>query len=225
MPRPKNRKKEITKSYVLHSAAKLFIQNGYTNTRIKDIAEEANVSYNDVFRVFGDKDRILSELVGLVLEYQFVITSKILSEYKVDKIKTYAFETVLQLNVAELYEHIREMYLVSYSLPHSTETIYKTITLKLEEVFKDYLPMYQTKDFYELEIASAGIMRGFISVPCDMYFTMDRKVARFLETLLKIFDVDKKTIAETTEFLKQFDFKEIAIELLNSLFEYLENRT
>ena len=30
-----------------------------------------------------------------------------------------------------------------------------------ENVFKEYLPEYETKDFYELEIATAGIMRGF----------------------------------------------------------------
>lgn len=225
MSRPKNRKKEVTKSLVLHSAAKLFIENGYSNTRIKDIAEEAQVSYNDVFRTFEDKDTILSELVGLVLEYQFEKTSEVLKGYNTTKIQTYAFETVLQLHVAESYEHIREMYLTSYSLPRSTEAIYDTITSKLENIFKDYLPEHQTKDFFELEIASAGIMRGFISVPCDMYFTMDRKVNRFLESLLKIFDVDKKTINETIDFLKQFDFKKLAIELLDSLFDYLEDRT
>lgn len=67
MGRPLNRKKEITKSLVLHSASKLFIEKEYYNTRIRDIAEDANVSYNDVFRQFGDKDTILSELIGLVL--------------------------------------------------------------------------------------------------------------------------------------------------------------
>ncbi len=71
MPRPLNRKKEETRSLILHSAAKLFIEQGYSNTRIKDIANDANVSYNDVFRLFEEKDNILSELVGLVLEFQF----------------------------------------------------------------------------------------------------------------------------------------------------------
>ena len=61
MGRCLNRKKEITKSLILHSASKLFIERGYSNTRIKDIAEDANVSYNDVFRQFGDKDTLLSD--------------------------------------------------------------------------------------------------------------------------------------------------------------------
>ena len=80
MARPLNRKKEVTKSLVLHSASKLFIERGYSNTRIRDIAEDANVSYNDVFRQFGDKDTILSELIGLVLECQFETSENILKD-------------------------------------------------------------------------------------------------------------------------------------------------
>ena len=225
MARPLNRKKEVTKSLVLHSASKLFIERGYANTRIKDIAEDAGVSYNDVFRLFGDKDTILSSLIGLVLECQFETSERVLLNKTNKKLFIYAFETVLQLYIAESLEHIREMYMVSYSLPHSLQIVHKTITSKLEEVFKELLPNFETKDFYELEIASAGIMRGYISVPCDMYFTMDRKVKRFIEANFRIYKVDENTINEVLEFLKQFDFKTIANEVLNNLFVYLEKRT
>ena len=224
MARPLNREKEITRSRILHSSSKLFIDRGYHNTRIKDIADDAKVSYNDVFRMFGDKDTILSELVGLVLECQYEMSEKILASKTSDKLYIYAFETVLQLYIAESMEHIREMYVVSYSLPHSLNKVYKTITSKLEDIFKDSLPDYETKDFYELEIASAGIMKGYIQVPCDMYFTMNRKIKRFIETNLKIYDVNIDTNNSVLEFLKQFDFEHIAKEVLDSLFNYLEKR-
>ena len=96
---------------------------------------------------------------------------------------------------------------------------------KLEYIFKEHLPNLETKDFYELEIASAGIMRGYISVPCDMYFTIDRKIKRFIESNFKIYDVSNETIEEVLNFLKQFDFKEVANEVLKTLFIYLEDRT
>ena len=68
-------------------------------------------------------------------------------------------------------------------------------------------------------------MRGYLSVPCDMYFTMERKIKRFLESNFKIYDVKQEEIDDTLVFLKQFDFKLIAGEVLNTLFSYLENRT
>ena len=99
-------------------------ERGYSNTRIKDIAEDANVSYNDVFRQFGDKDTILSELTGLVLECQFETSERILKNLTTNKLHLYAFETVLQLHIAESLEHIREMHVVSYSLPNSTQKVH-----------------------------------------------------------------------------------------------------
>ena len=225
MGRNLRRGKEVTKSLILHSASKLFLEKGYSNTRIIDIAKDAGITYNEVFRICKDKETILCDLVGLVLECQFESTKEILKDITNDKLLMYAFETVLQLNMAESIEHIREMYLVSYSLHHSSKIIYGKITTKLQEVFQEYLPDYQTKDFYELEIASAGIMRGFLSIPCDMYFTMDRKVKRFIETTYKIYEVPNEKIVEVINFVNQFNFKEIATEVINSLFKYLKDRT
>mgnify|MGYP000143369942 CR=1 FL=1 len=51
---------------------------------------------------------------------------------------------------------------------------------------------------YEMEIASASIMRGFMSVPCDVYFTMDAKISRFLDCSLKLYDVPKEKRAAIT---------------------------
>lgn len=223
MARPTKRKKGVTKTMILLAASKLFLERGYSETRIADIAKQANVSYNEVFRICIDKDTILSELVGLVLEFQFLQTKKILENVTNDKILMYAFETILQLYMAESIEHIREMYKVSYSLPNSTQVVYKTITSKLEETFKEHLPTLQTKDFFELEIASAGIMRGYLSIPCDMYFTMERKVRRFLETTFKIYEVPKDKIESSIEFVSKFDFESIAKDVINSLFDYLSN--
>ena len=225
MARKLNREKNITKSMILHSASKLFLERGYANTKIADIAHDAGITYNEVFRICTDKETILCELVGLVLECQFKETERILKNVTNDKLLMYAFETVLQLHMAESIEHIREMYSVSYSLPHSSKIIYRTITSKLEEVFKSSLPHLETKDFYELEIASAGIMRGFITVPCDIYFTMNRKIKRFLETTFKIYNVSDEKILEVIEFVNQFDFTKIAKDVINSLFDYLQTNT
>lgn len=224
MGRPLKREKKDTKSLVLHAASKLFIERGYHNTRIKDIANEAGVSYNEVFRILQDKETILCELVGLVLECQFETSKELLKDITDDKLLFYAFETVLQLHIAESKEHIREMYSVSYSLMNSSKVIYKTITSKLMDVFKDHLPHLEEKDFYELEIASAGIMRGYLSIPCDMYFTMERKVRKFLETTFKIYDVSKEKIEAAIEFVSKFDFNEISLNVINNLFIYLESR-
>lgn len=225
MSRPFNREKSKTRTLVLHSATKLFIENGYTNTRIKDIASDSGVGYNEIFRMFIDKDNLLSQLVDLVIEHQFEMSKKYLKDKSDDKLLLYVFESILQLYICEINDNIREMYSVSYTLPNTSHKIYEYFTKKIENVFRTYLKEYETKDFYELEIATAGIMRGFIINPCNMYFTIDRKVNRFIRTTLKIYEVPKEKIEETIKTIETFNMEEYAKDVMDTLYAYISSRT
>jgi hypothetical protein len=167
----------------------------------------------------------LAELVAYVLEGQFAATEQLVRGKTEDKILFYAAETVLQLYMAESHEHIREMYAVSYSLSETSSIIYETITQKLEHIFSEHLPELTTKDFYCLELASGGIMRSFMTVPCDMFFTMDMKVRAFLQTTFRVYLVPEEKIEEAIRFVSQFDFKSIAQDVIDHMLGYLESKT
>ena len=101
----------------------------------------------------------------------------------------YAVETAIQLHIAELTEPLRKLYVTAYALPSTSAYLYRSTAKRLEGIFGDDLPDAEAKDFYEMEIASTGMMRSFAAVPCDMYFTVERKIARFLECALKLYNV------------------------------------
>ena len=216
--------KGSVKYKILNAAAKLFLSIGFERATIVKIADTAEVSRGSVCFAFRDKESILCELVAFVIEGQFEATHDLLADTTDDPLLLYCAETVLQLHLAESSEHMREMYQVSYSMPHSADVIFHTITGKLEEVFRPYCPDWQTRDFYEREIATAGIMRNFMSVPCDMYFTMQRKVRAFLESTLLLYHVPPERIAETIEFVGRYDWATIADGVINRMLAYLESR-
>ena len=64
-----------------------------------------------------------------------------------------------------------------------------------------------------------------MSVPCDMYFTMDRKVKRFLETTFLVYRVSDEKIREAIEFVSGFDFAVIAKNTIDNMLKYLESKT
>ena len=213
------------RSRVLHAAAKMFLEKGYQSTTMRELARNADVNYGSLTFAFKSKESLLCELVEYVLDGQFEATERLLSGVTEDKILFYAAETTLQLYIAESSEHMREMYNVSYSLPHSSNIIFSKITGKLQHIFGELLPDWETKDFYEREISSAGIMRSHISVPCDMYFTMERKVRNFLESTLLLYRVPDGKIAEAVSFVSRFDFVSIASGVLDNMLSYLESKT
>lgn len=209
---------------VLLAAARLFLEKGYSQSTTRGIAEAAGVNVNTMNQFFGVKENILCELVKYVLESQFNAAKEMIAGKTEDKILYYATETILQLYLAESSEHIRELYAAAYSLPATSHYIQHTITEKLEVIFKEQLPNLETKEFYKLEIATGGIMRGFMTIPCDMWFTMDQKVEAFLQTTLKIYDVPKEKIDEAIRFVKQFDYPVLVQSTIHSMLERLEKR-
>lgn len=212
------------KSKVLHAAAKLFLAKGYLNSTMREISALAEVNYGSMMFVFRNKESILSELVGFVLEWQFEYTEQMLKGKTDDKILFYATETTLQLYMAESSEHIRELYTLSYSQQASSNIIYNKITQKLSEIFKERYPSFTQGEFYEKELASAGIMRNYMTRACGIYFTMDRKVKAFLENTFLLYEIPREKIEEAIAFVSQFDFKNIAQTVIDNMLSYLESK-
>ncbi len=221
--RPRGNMEQMRKQ-VLFISAKSFLEKGFTATTVKEIADLADINIGSLMNLFKTKEDILADLVKYVLEGQFKATADLLNGKTEDKILFYAAETTLQLHMAESSEHIRDIYKAAYTLSATTDIIQQTITHKLEEIFGASLPDLETKDFFELEIASGGIMRGFLTIPCDMYFTMERKVGRFLETTFKLYDVPKEKIEEAIRFVSGFDFEAIAKQTIESMLAFLEEK-
>jgi len=191
---------------ILLAATRLFMENGYTNTSLRSIAAEAEVNIGSLMNLFPSKEEILEQLVEQVIESQFAVAQQMVWGKTSDRLMFYAAETALQLHIVESNEQLRDVYSWAYSLPKPSARIQQIMTEKLEGVFREHLPELKTQDFYKLEIASAGIMRGFMTIPCNMWFTMDQKIDSFLETTFLIYRVPEETIREATAFVRQFDF-------------------
>jgi AcrR family transcriptional regulator len=54
---------ELTRLAVIEAAHRLFVAQGYTSTSIREIASEARVSEQTVYRIFGDKAELLRTVI------------------------------------------------------------------------------------------------------------------------------------------------------------------
>ncbi len=216
---------QATREHILLAAARLFLQNGYETTTLKMIASEIGTSYGAVQYSFPTKEDLLDALVGLALKKQFAATAAILDGLTQSKTLFYAAETVMQLYIAESNENLRELYCMAYVLPKPSAHIRKTVAAKLQELFGERLPDLKAQDFYIREIASGGIMRSYMCVPCDMWFTMDMKVRAFLETTMRVYQVPQEEIEEAIAFVQKLDYPKIARQTIDGLLQHLTERS
>ena len=210
----------LTQQKMLRAAVKLFLEKRYEGTTTAKIARAAGMPPSSFFRAFPSKEALLLELVQRMFSGQFALAGQHSGEQ--DPVLLYAVETALQLHIAELTEPLRELYVTGYSLPTTSAYIYHSTAKRLQTIFGPYLPEAQPKDFYEMEIASAGIMRGFMSVPCDVYFTMEAKISRFLDCSLKLYDVPKEKRAAITTAVLQMDLHTMALGIIQKTVQQAE---
>lgn len=197
---------------MLKAATFLFLEQGYDKTTTTQIAKAAGMSQASFFAAFESKEAILLELTKIMFSSQFVAAAAMMPTD--DPLLLYALETGLQLHITELSEPLRELYVATYSLPSTSEYVYQNTTKKLIKIFAPYLPEAQENDFYELEIASASITRGFMARPCDLYFTMERKLRRYLSCCFRIYKVPQEVYAPVIEAALRRDLKSDAEKII-----------
>ena len=219
-PRGKQPNGLLTQQKMLRAAVALFLEKGYVKTTTAEISKAAGMGQSSFFRAFSSKEELLLELVKRMFGGQFALAAQ--SSAGADPVFMYSVETALQLHIAELTEPLRELYVMAYSLPTTSAYIYRSTAKRLQGIFGKYLPDAQEKDFYETDIASAGVMRGFMSVPCDLYFTMEAKIRRFLECSLKLYNVPPEQRTAITEAVLQMDLHTMARGIIQKTVQQAE---
>lgn len=209
MPRGLQQKVLARQNKMICAAVKLFLENGYEKTTTGAIATAAGMAPSSFFSAFENKEAILLSIVKRMFSWQFS-TADALIGGNADPLLLYAAETALQLHIAELSEALREIYVMAYSLPTTSEYIYKNMIGRIKQSFSPYLPDAYEKDFYEMEIASAGITRSFMAKHCDLYFPINRKIQRCLQCCFMIYHVPQETQETTFEAVLQMQLRAMA---------------
>ena len=210
-----------TKRKILTVCVRLFLEQGYKNTSVSQIVDEAGVARGSYLNLFPTKDRVLLELTETMFGGQFGMARSI-ADSKLPPVYAYAVETAIQLTLTELNENLREIYIEAYSLPDTSEYIYLHTTAELKQIFGANFPDYSDSDFYEMEIGTAGLMRSYMVRKCDIHFPLERKLSRFLTASMRVYLVSEEEQAKVLALIQSLDIKAIATEVMYKLFAVLE---
>lgn len=209
-----------TQKRILQASVRLFLENGYHQTTMLQILKEAQVSSSSFQNLFHSKDGVLMELVKFMFENQFRMAGSVVGT-TLTPIYVYVTETALQIMLTELNENLREIYLEAYTQKHILDYIQHATTKKLKSIFGPYQPELTEQDFYELELGSAGLMRGYMANPCTDEFTLERKLNKFITLALRGYKVPEDELQQVLTFLAKLDMLSIAQSVMEELFRQL----
>ena len=212
-----------TEKRILQACIRLFLENGYHQTTMQQIMKEAQVSASSIQNLFHSKDGILLELVEFMFENQFGMARSVAGA-ALPPVYVYAAETALQITLTELNENLREIYLEAYTQEYLLDYIQRATAQELHRIFGPYQPELKEQDFYELELGSAGLMRGYMANPCTADFTLERKLNKFLTLALRGYKVPEDELQKVISFVAGLDMRSIAQSVMEEVFRRLAMR-
>ena len=212
-----------TKKRILQSCVRLFLENGYHQTTMVQILKEAQVSSSSYQNLFRSKDGVLLELVDFMFENQFGTARKVAGA-ELPPVYVYAVETALQIALTELNENLRQIYLEAYTQQRLLDYIQRATAKELHRIFGPYQPGLTEQDYYELELGTAGLMRGYMANPCTADFPLERKLEKFLTLALRGYKVPEDEVRQVLAFLAGLDIRGIAQKVMEELFRQLAMR-
>ena len=211
------------KRRILTVCVKLFLEKGYKRTTVAEIVQKADVSNSTFQNIFRAKDGVLTELVEFMFDNQFGMARRI-TDADLPPVFVYAVETAIQLTLTELNENLREIYIEAYTQKEASDYIFRETAKELQQIFGPYQPGRTARDFYDMEIGSASIMRGYMAHPCDAELTLEKKLRLFFCMSLRAYRVPEDELEQVIRFVEGLDIRAIAERVMHALFEALAMR-
>ncbi len=211
------------KKRILTVCVRLFLEKGYKKTTLAEIVEKADVSYSTFQNIFRAKDGVLTELAEFMFSNQFAMARGAAGS-RLPPVYVYAAETAIQITLTELNENLREIYIESYTQSEVSDCIFRATAKELYQIFGSYQPELTERDFYDMEIGSASIMRGYMAHPCDGELTLEKKLRLFLTMALRVYNVPQEETERVLAFVAGLDIRRIAERVMQELFKMLAMR-
>ena len=212
-----------SKKRILTVCVRLFLEQGYKKTTVSEIVHKAEVSNSSFQNIFRAKDGVRTELAAFMFENQFAMARSTAGR-QLPPVCVYAVETAIQMTLTELNENLREIYIEAYTQEEASEYIQRETAKELYQIFGSYQPELTARDFYDMEIGSASIMRGYMAHPCDEELTLEKKLRLFLTMSLRAYNVPKEETEQAIRFVEGLDIRTISEQVMQALFRALAMR-
>ena len=216
-------KSKLTKLEIIQVATKKFIEKGFSNTSIKNICDELDMSTGNLTFYFPSKEHLLAELVDMLCSFQWEMMENETTEGK-SSLMAICLELVAMAAMCEEDETAKDLYISAYTSPLSLEMIRLNDTKRAKDVFKDYCLDWTDEQFVEAETLVSGIEYATLMTTSDSA-PLNIRIVGALHTILTIYNVPEEMIKRELDKVLTMNYRKIGKRVLKEFKEYVETTT
>lgn len=213
-------KSTITKLEIIQVASKMFLEKGYSNTSIKMICDELEMSPGNVTFYFRTKEHLLAELVDILCNFQRKMMEKEADE-GVSSVMAMCLELSTMVVMCEEDENVKEFLFSAYTSPMGLDIIRNNDAQKAKEVFKDYCPDWTDDQFVEAEVLASGVEYATLMTTEDV-LPIEIRISGALNNILGIYQVPEEMRKIKINKVLSMDYRKIGRRVLRNFKKYVE---
>ncbi len=214
------RKSNTTKIEIIQVASRMFLEQGYSKTTIKSIADELDISTGHLMFYFPTKEHLLAVLVETLCEFQWKLVQEVVEEGSTS-VMAICLELATMTASSEESEVLREFFLAAYSAPTALEIIRKNDAERAKLVFGGYCENWDDANFAEAEILVSGIEYATF-MPAGDPVPLETRVAGAVNNILTIYNVPEDVRRAKLEKLAALDYRSIGKRVFAEFKKYVE---
>lgn len=209
-----------TRLEIIQVATRLFLERGYTNVLVSDIVGEIGISKGNLTFYFPAKEYLLAELIHRLCDFQWELMEKTTAEKS--PLAAYLLEITAMTAVCCENQVARDLYISAYTSPLSLEIIRENDTRKAKRIFAEYCPGWTDEDFIIAEDIASGIEYSLFTGRKEPESTLNRRIARSLDTIMMVYHVPEDVRWEMTEEILGMDYRLTGRQMLEKFGQYAE---
>lgn len=197
----------------------MFLEQGYTATSTKQIADELDIALGNLNYHFPTKEHLLAELVDMLCNFQWKMIEEEAND-GLSSIMAICLELTAMAAICDTNAAAKDFYLSTYSSPMCLEIIRKNDTARAKEVFAEYCPDWTDEQFAEAEVLVSGIEYATLMTAGDPV-SLETRIAGALNSILQIYNLPAETRMLKIRRVLAMDYRAIAELMLAELKQFV----
>lgn len=215
------KKLNTTKKEIIQVAIRLFLEQGFTDTSVKQISDTLGISTGNLTFHYPTKEHLLAVLVDILCDFQWH-AMEVAFEEGTTPLMALCLELATMAAICEENEISRDFYLSAYTHPMTLDTIRINDQQKAQKLFAPYCAGWEDWNFAEAETLVSGIEYAtLMNTPCSPALPI--RIAGALKTIMKMYGVPDVQCDECIERVLQMDYRSIGHRVLKEFNNYVLN--
>ena len=211
---------KATKLEIIRVASRLFFKNGYSNTTIRAICSELNISPGHLMFYFPTKEHLLAELVNMLIDFQWQLMKRVTDE-GATPLMAICFEMTTMASACEESEIARDFYLSTYTSPLTLEIIRKNDAGRARELFSEYCSDWSDTQYLEAETLISGIEYATFMTTASSA-PLDARISGALNAIMLIYNVPEEIRRDKIKKALSLNYRNYGKQVLSEFIRYIE---